>query len=501
VISSFNHSSDQKHIISLSDTNNLPTIVKIRSDSVRYAIEDQGDYLYMMINDTDPNFRIMRIKISELQNGFWEEYISADPTRSIMSFDITASFMLLNYKSNGLDLVKILHMNDGKAQVVNFLDEAYVAYGYVANYNNDEIRIDYSSLSHPKAVYGYNFDNNKTQLIKVQQIPSGYNAAEYAVKRIFAENATTKIPVSLVYKKSLMKQDGTNPLYLYGYGSYGISVEPSFRSNIISLLDRGFVFAIAHVRGGSDLGYKWYLDGKLLNKKNTFNDFIKVAEKLISEKYTSTGNIVAHGGSAGGMLMGAIVNMRPDLFKAIIAEVPFVDVLNTMLDETLPLTPGEYNEFGNPQDRQYFDYISSYSPYENIVKQNYPSMFVTSGLYDERVSYWEPMKWIAKLREFKTDDNKIILKTNMSAGHFGSSDKFAYLREIAERFSYITKIFNIEVAVPESPTDSTSVLTDTNTVPDTALTAPAKTIPLDTQSTNVPASAVPNSNMSAPGHQ
>lgn len=263
------------------------------------------------------------------------------------------------------------------------------------------------------------------------------------VKRLWADNNRTMVPISLIYKKSLFKADGSNPLYLYGYGSYGISIAPSFRSNIFSLIDRGFVFAIAHIRGGDDLGYNWYEDAKFLNKKRTFDDFIACSEHLIKEQYTSQKNIVICGGSAGGLLVGAVMNARPELYKAVIAHVPFVDVLNTMLDETLPLTPGEFKEWGNPKDPQYFEYIQSYSPYDNIKATSYPALFVTAGLSDPRVGYWEPAKWVARLRKFKADDNILLFKTNMSFGHQGASGRFEYLKETAEDYVFILNQFGI----------------------------------------------------------
>jgi oligopeptidase B len=351
----------------------------------------------------------------------------------------------LNYKVKGLPLVKVLHLKDGRAQVLSFPDESYTAKGFSTNFIENDVRVSYSSLARPNTIYIYDFDKNKLNILKEQQIPSGHIPSDYEVKRVWADNDGVNVPISLVYKKSLFKHDGTNPLYLYGYGSYGIATEPAFRPNILSLVDRGFVYAIAHVRGGNELGYQWYLDGKFLKKKNTFDDFLVCAETLIAEKYTSEGNIVAMGGSAGGILVGAAVNMKPELFKAIVAHVPFVDVLNTMLDASLPLTPLEYNEWGNPNDKEYFDYIRSYSPYDNVEAKEYPYIFVTTGASDPRVGYWEAAKWVAKLREMKKNENQIVLKIDLDSGHSGASSRFDYIKEVAEEFAFIIKVFEVEI--------------------------------------------------------
>lgn len=432
-------------LLSLEDINLTKQLVQARKKDIQYSVEHNGDYLYMLTNDIGSNFRITRSAIKDIADNHWAEYMPLDKERSLIDFDITEDYLILNYKVKGLPLVKVLHLKDGKAQIVNFTDEAYTAQGFSTNFVENDIRVQYSSLARPNTTYTYDFDKNKLNILKEQNIPSGHNPSDYEVKRIWANNNDVKVPVTLVYKKSLFKNDGSNPLYLYGYGSYGHATEPAFRSSIVSLLDRGFVYAIAHVRGGDDLGYQWYLDAKLLTKQNTFNDFIACAETLVAEKYTSQGNIVIMGGSAGGLLVGAAVNMKPELFKVVVAHVPFVDALNTMLDATLPLTPGEYNEWGNPQEKEYFDYIKSYSPYDNVAEKEYPHIFATAGLNDPRVGYWEAAKWVAKLREMKKDDNVVILKTNLDAGHQGSSDRFDYIKEIAEEFAFISKVFGIDM--------------------------------------------------------
>jgi len=273
----------------------------------------------------------------------------------------------------------------------------------------------------------------------------GYDKNKYTLERLFVKaDDGVSIPVSIVYKKSLFKADGSNPLYLYGYGSYGISIPLSFRPHVLSLLDRGFVYAHAHIRGGDEMGFEWYETSKFLNKKRTFNDFLTVGKSLIDKKYTSKGAIAIAGGSAGGMLIGVALNEQPDLFKAAVAHVPFVDVLNTMLDDSLPLTPGEFKEWGNPKQKQYYHYIKSYSPYDNVKAQNYPHIYVTAGISDPRVTYWEPAKWVAKLRKYKTDNNLLLLETNMDAGHAGASGRFGQYREIAKEYSFLFKVFEVK---------------------------------------------------------
>ena len=420
-------------------------IIQSRKKDVQYSVEHNGGYLYMMTNDVGANFRITRAMIKDLGDNRWAEYIPLDKDRALDNFSLTEDMLLLNYKAKGLPSIKVLHLKDGRAQVLSFADEAYTAQGYSTNFVENDVRINYSSLARPNTTYTYDFDKNKLNILKEQEIPSGHIPSDYEVKRVWADNNGVKVPVSLVYKKALFKHDGTNPLYLYGYGAYGLGMEPAFRTHIISLVDRGFVYAIAHVRGGDELGYQWYLDGKFLKKKNTIEDFIACADTLIAEKYTSKGNIIAMGGSAGGILVGAAVNMQPELFKAVVAHVPFVDVLNTMLDATLPLTPLEYNEWGNPNDKEYFEYIRSYSPYDNVAEKEYPYIFATASASDSRVGYWEAAKWVSKLRAMKKDENSIVLKVNLDAGHQGSADRFDYIKEIAEEFAFISKVFGIKM--------------------------------------------------------
>jgi len=438
------HDSNELHYVNMKDRTLAPKLLVKRKDKIFSSVDHGGEYFYQSTNDNAKNFQILRIESKNYSvDSKWDIYIKEDQGAYLSDFDITKDYLLLNYKINGLAETVVENINTGKTQTIKFPENAYTAAIYSTNFEENDIRVGYSSLARPSTTYNYDFDKDKLTTLKVQEIPSGFNPDEYNVERIFAKSGDVQVPISLFYKKSLFKKDGSNPLYLYGYGSYGISISPSFKNSAISLADRGFVFAIAHIRGGDDLGHDWYEAAKFLTKKRTFDDFIASSEKLIEDKYTSRGNIVIVGGSAGGMLIGNVINQRPELFKAAIAHVPFVDVLNTMLDGDLPLTPGEYKEWGNPEkDKEYFDYIKSYSPYDNASAQNYPALFVTAGLSDPRVGYWEAAKWVAKLRDKKLDDNILLYKTNMSFGHQGASGRFDYLKEAAEDLVFIMNVFN-----------------------------------------------------------
>lgn len=437
MINSSGHDNNEYYVIDMTSDNLESKIIIPRAKSIYYSMNHNGDYFYILTNDSGSNCRLLTM---DIKSSKIDEYLPMSDEKYLYNFDITQNYLVANYKNKGLSEVVIIDLASKKSKNYSFPDESYVANGFCANFKLDDIRINYSSLGRPNTLYSCNTSSYELDILKVQEVPTGFDPEEYQVKRIWADNNGTAVPISLIYKKSLFKADGTNPLYLYGYGSYGIAVEPAFRSNIFSIIDRGFVFAIAHIRGGDDLGYSWYESAKFLSKKLTFEDFISCATHLIKEKYTSAGEIIIGGGSAGGMLVGVAANERPELFKAVIAHVPFVDVLNTMLDETLPLTPAEFKEWGNPKEEEYFEYIKSYSPYDNIKSQNYPSMFVTGGISDPRVGYWEPAKWVAKLRKIKMDDNIIIFKTNMDAGHQGASGRFDYLKEIADDYVFMISI-------------------------------------------------------------
>jgi len=334
---------------------------------------------------------------------------------------------------------------DSQVHYVDFPEPVYTYWrSRNPDFNTNILRFNYTSLVTPRSVFDYDMDTKTRELKKQYEVLGGYDPSLYQSERIFAKASDgTMVPISLVYKKGMVK-DGNNPLYLYGYGAYGISREPTFSSNRLSLLDRGFIYAIAHVRGGGEMGRYWYDEGKLLKKKNTFTDFIACAEHLIAENYSSSDKLVIYGGSAGGLLVGAVTNMRPDLFKAVIADVPFVDALNTMLDPSIPLTVIEYEEWGNPNEKEYYDYMKSYSPYDNVGTKDYPHMLITAGLNDPRVQYWEPAKWTAKLRALKTDKNILLLKTKMGEGHMGASGRYDYLKDIAFEYAFIFDLFGIE---------------------------------------------------------
>jgi len=356
----------------------------------------------------------------------------------LSSVETFENHLVIYGRKGGFKHIHITDLRTNKSHEVAFPEPVYT-YSSSENptFEGSIIRFTYSSMITPRTVYDYDMDSKKLTTKKVYEVKGGYDKSDYVVERVEATAADgTKIPMSVAYKKGV-KRDGTNPCYLYAYGSYGSSTEPYFSTIRVSLLDRGFVFAIAHIRGGSEMGRKWYEDGKFLKKKNTFTDFINCAEHLVKEKYTNSDKLAIAGGSAGGLLMGAVLNMRPDLFNTVVAHVPFVDVINTMLDETIPLTVVEYEEWGNPNDKIYFDYMLSYSPYDNVEAKDYPNILITAGLNDPRVQYWEPAKWTAKLRDMKTNENTLLLKTNMGAGHGGASGRYEALKEYAFEYAFV----------------------------------------------------------------
>ena len=361
------------------------------------------------------------------------------------SFKLFENYFVYSFKQKGLNRIAIGNYQSKKFLNIKFTEPTYEAsLGNNPNFKTSTVQYNFSSLRTPLTVLEYNFQNKQSKILKREEIPSGHNPDDYIVERIWANsNDNTKVPLSLIRKKTT-KINGTAPLLINGYGAYGISNDAGFRKQAFSLIDRGFIYVITHPRGGQELGRQWYENGKLLHKKNTFLDFIACTKTLIRKKYSSPDKIFARGGSAGGILMGYLANNAPALYRGIIAHVPFVDVINTMFDETLPLTAYEYNEWGNPQEKKYFDYIKSYSPYDNVKAQNYPNLLITAGLNDPRVTYWEPAKWTAKLRANKTDQNLLLLQINMEAGHGGKSGRFEYLKEIALEYAFIFKILGIK---------------------------------------------------------
>lgn len=415
-----------------------------KKEGVQYDVDHKNGLFYILTNENAINFKLMKTKASELSKEYWVEVLPHDLNRYRTGLEIFNDYIVLEERVNGQQNITIYKNNFSTHHSIQFDDPAYsVSVGDNPEMNSETLRIHYRSLVTPNTTYDYNMRTHEKEVLKVQEVPSGYNIQEYTSERIFATAEDgQKIPISLVYKKSLKQKQG-NPLYLYGYGSYGVNLDPYFSVARLSLLDRGFIFAIANVRGGSEKGRQWYNDGKFLNKKNTFTDFIACANHLVSNQYTTNNQLAANGGSAGGLLMGAITNLAPDTFHTVVADVPFVDVINTMMDETIPLTVIEYDEWGNPNEKDYFDYMLSYSPYDNIERKNYPNILVTAGLNDPRVQYWEPAKYVAKLRDYKTNDKLLLLKTNMDAGHGGASGRFDRLKEIALEYAFILKTLHL----------------------------------------------------------
>lgn len=374
--------------------------------------------------------------------SLWKEFFPHNKDVRIEDIDILDKYVVLDLRINGLIQIKIKRIDDGKMIDLSFPEPVYNAYSmYTPEYSSEKIRYGYSSLNRPATLYEYDIKTGKTVVLKEQEVPSGFTPSDYKVERLWATAKDgIKVPIAIVYKKGL-KKNGSNPTLLYSYGSYGHSSDVYFSPSFYSLIDRGFVFAIAQIRGGSDLGEQWYEDGKLLKKKNTFTDFIACSEHLIKEGYTSPNKLAIMGGSAGGLLMGAVTNMRPDLFHAVVAQVPFVDVVTTMLDDSLPLTTGEYEEWGNPNEEEYFNYMLSYSPYDNIEKKDYPNILITGGLNDSQVLFHEPTKYVAKLRANKTDDNVVLLHLNMDSGHGGATGRYDSIKDIAFEFAFILSCF------------------------------------------------------------
>lgn len=426
--------------------NDSLALIRPRENDLLYYVENHGDRFFIVTNENAKNFKIVETPVSSPGKENWKDFIPYDPQVKIDGVDAFQNYLVISGRINGLPTMRIDNLKSGELHDIKFDEPAYdVSLNRNPTFNTDIVRISYSSFVTPESVIDYNMATDEKDVRKVRSILGGYDKNNYQMERIFAKaNDGVEVPVSLVYKKGL-KKDGTAPLLLYGYGAYGVCTDADFDSNTISLLDRGFVYAIAHIRGGGELGRTWYEDGRLLNKKNTFSDFISCAEYLVNHGYVSARRVAIIGGSAGGLLMGAVMNMRPELFSTVIAEVPFVDVLNTMSDPSLPLTVTEYEEWGNPQDPKYFDYMASYSPYDNVTEKQYPNLLVTAGLNDSRVSYWEPAKWVAKQRTLQHQNRLLVLKTNMGAGHHGDSGRFDRLKETALAYAFAITTLNIEL--------------------------------------------------------
>ncbi|MEB3416105.1 S9 family peptidase [Alteriqipengyuania sp. WL0013] len=437
VIGTGDNETSEVRFVSAADPTGEQVLVRPRQKGTEYSVDMKGDTLYIHTNDTHVNFRLASASIGA--PGEWTEVLAGSDEFYLTDVDLFQGFMVTEGRLGGLDQVQIRrYENPGEAMPIAFPEASYTA-GLSNNpeWDQDVLRLSYQSMVTPGTVFDYHLTDGRLETLKVQEIPSGYDRELYVTERLEIEARDgMMVPVSLVYRKD--RPEGPGPLHLYAYGAYGYAVPPGFSTSRLSLVDRGFVYAIAHIRGGDDLGRNWYLQGKLMERVNTFTDFVDVARGLADRGYTEAGKISISGGSAGGELMGVVANTDPELWGAVVAHVPFVDVLNTMLNEELPLTPGEWPEWGNPiTDKAAFDYIRSYSPYDNVTAQDYAPMLVTAGLNDPRVTYWEPAKWVARLRATKTDDNELLLKTNMGAGHGGKSGRFQSLYETAEEFAFI----------------------------------------------------------------
>ena len=438
IIGTGDHVTSEIRLVPASDPGSTPLLVSARRTGHEYSVDYQGDRFVIRTNDTHKNARLAVAPGDDPTEAAWNPLVEASDSHYIRNVKSFRDYIAVEERIDGLDQIRLIDRS-GESLYVEFPESAYTV-GIDANpeFETSTLRLEYSSMVTPSTVFDYHIDIKELEVRKVQQVPSGYEALEYLTERVLVTARDgARVPASVVRHRDT-PLDGTAPLYLYGYGAYGLAMPPSFSTTRLSLLDRGFIFAIAHIRGGDDLGYHWYEAGKLDRRTNTFNDFVDVARGLVAQGFGSEGRIAIAGGSAGGQLMGAVVNQAPELWGAVAAHVPFVDALNTMLDDTLPLTPIEWPEWGNPiEDRTAFEYIRSYSPYDQLQQRHYPPMLVTAGLNDPRVTYWEPAKYVAKLRTLKTDSNLLLLKTNMGAGHGGRSGRYDRLYEVAEEYAFM----------------------------------------------------------------
>jgi oligopeptidase B len=434
----FSKTSTEARYLMAAEPNSELRVIIPRQPEHEYDVDYRNNLFYIRTNKGAKNFRIVTAPVSDPSEKNWKEFIEHRPAIKVEGIDLFADHAVLSEWENGLQQLDVINFKTNKRNRIEFPEPVYSA-GLSANreYNTSVLRYSYNSLVRPNSVFDYDMNTGKSTLLKQTEVPGGFDANNYKSERVFATASDgTKIPMSMVYRKGV-KLDGSAPLLLYGYGSYGASIPPGFSSTRLSLLDRGVIFVIGHIRGGGELGEEWRQAGRMMNKMNTFTDFIACAETLINKKYTSKDRLVIQGGSAGGLLMGAVSNMRPDLFKAVVSQVPFVDVLNTMLDASLPLTTSEYIEWGNPNDKPAFEYMKTYSPYDNIAKKDYPAMLVKVSLNDSQVPYWEGTKLVAKLRAMKTDKNPLLLKVNFGAGHGGASGRYDALREAAFDYAFM----------------------------------------------------------------
>jgi oligopeptidase B len=444
IYSSMNQVSSEYRLLEAAHPTGSFNIFEPRKENFQYRIEHFNDKFYVLTDWEAPNFRLMETPETKTGKKNWKEVIAHRKDVYISNLLVFKNHLVLGEMKDALNQLRVINQTDKKDYYIPFPEAVYASFPNVnPDYNTNVLRFSYTSMTTPGSIYDFNMETHQRELKKQTEVLGGFKQEDYITERLWATvRDGVKVPISLVYKKGITK-NSSNPLLLYAYGSYGSSMSPAFNSNIISLLDRGFIYAIAHVRGGQEMGRQWYDQGHLFNKKNTFYDFIDCGEYLIKEKYTAAAHLYANGGSAGGLLMGAIVNIRPDLWHGVVADVPFVDVITTMSDPSIPLTTGEYKEWGNPADKAEYFYIKSYSPYDNVEKKAYPNMLVTTGLHDSQVQYFEPAKWVAKLRELKTDNNKLLFKINMEAGHGGASGRFDYLKDIAWRYAFYLSLEGI----------------------------------------------------------
>jgi oligopeptidase B len=432
------------HYLDANDRTGKFKLVHPRQHEMEYELFHHGKEFYIVTNDNARNFKLVQAPVSNPSKENWEEVIAHRDSVKLDRIEVFRDFMVFYEREHGLKQMRIRDFTTDEIHTIEFPEPVYTFWqAWNPDFKSRLLRFHYTSFITPESVYDYDMKTKERELKRQKEVLGGYDPELYQSERTFATaDDGTRIPVSMVYRKGVVR-DGGNPLYLYAYGAYGSSVDPYFSSNRVSLLDRGFIYARAHVRGGGEMGRYWYDDGKLLSKKNTFTDFIAACEHLIAEEYTASQKLVVSGVSAGGLLIGSVVNMRPDLFKIVIADVPFVDLINTMLDASIPLTVIEYEEWGNPNKREYFDYMLSYSPYDNVEPKDYPDMLILAGLNDTRVQYWEPAKWTAKLRAKKTDSNRLLLRTTMGAGHGGVSGRYDRLKEIAFEYAFVLDVLGI----------------------------------------------------------
>ncbi|NHM05556.1 S9 family peptidase [Flavobacterium sp. TWA-26] len=447
VIGSSSTLTSEYQILDAKNPNGEFKIFQKRTRGLEYSISHYGDSFYIVTNkDKATNFKLMKTPETATAAENWKDLIEHRKDVLLEGIEIFKDYLVVEERSNGLNKIQIRPWNGKGEYYLPFDSETYTAYTTTnVDFDTEILRYGYQSMATPSSVIDFNMSTQEKKVLKEQEVLGGkFDKNNYIEERVWATAIDgTKVPISMVYRKGI-KKDGKNPLLLYAYGSYGATMDPYFSSTRLSLLDRGFIYAIAHIRGGEDLGREWYENGKLLKKINTFTDFIDCSKFVIAEKYTSSEHLYAEGGSAGGLLMGAIVNMNPELYNGVIAQVPFVDVITTMLDDTIPLTTGEYDEWGNPNEKKYYDYMLSYSPYDQVKAQAYPNMYVSTGLHDSQVQYWEPAKWVAKLRVMKTNDKQLFLDTNMDAGHGGASGRFEALKELAKEFTFLLDLEKIK---------------------------------------------------------